>query len=378
MFDHLVIGGGMAGAAVAYMLAPSGSVALLEREAQFGHHSTGRSAALFIEGYGNAAIRALNRASRPFFDAPPDGFAATPLLTPRGVLMIAREDQLARLDAAEAELSAQALVRPERLDAEGCRRLVPMLRPGHIVAGMLDPGATDIDVDALHQGFLRGARSKGATVTADAEIRAIERTAAGWRVESTAGTFEAATLVNAAGAWADVIAAMAGVRPLGLQPKRRTAALVDPPPGMDIRRWPGLIDVDEQFYCKPDAGLLLVSPADETPSEPIDAQPDELDIAIGIDRLQQAADLPVRRVVRSWAGLRSFFADRTPAVGPAADAPGFFWLAGQGGYGIQTAPAMGALAASLITGRPLPDTLAAAGVEPALLSPSRPALAAKD
>jgi D-arginine dehydrogenase len=378
MFDHLVIGGGMAGASAAYMLAPSGSVALLERETQFGHHSTGRSAALFIEGYGNAVVRSLNRASKPFFDAPPEGFAPQPLLSPRGVLMIAREDQRDRLDAAVEELSAQALVRPERLDGEGCRRLVPMLRPGHIVAGMYDPGATDIDVDLLHQGFLRGARSRGASVVADAGIRAIERTAGGWKVESTAGTFEAAHLVNAAGAWADVIAGMAGVRPLGLQPRRRTACLVDPPPGMDSRRWPGLIDADEQFYTKPDAGLLLVSPADETPSEPMDAQPDELDIAIGIDRLQQAADIPVRRVVRSWAGLRSFFADRTPAVGWAADAPGFCWIAGQGGYGIQTAPAMGMLAASLITGTPLPEMLAAAGVDPSALSPARPALAAKD
>jgi D-arginine dehydrogenase len=367
-FDFLIIGSGIAGAGVAYELAQGASVLLLEREVAHGHHTTGRSAALYIETYGNAVIRGLTRASRAFFEAPPPGFCDYPLLTPRGCLNIARSDQLGALAAATAEAGhvAVPLTRDAVLD------LVPVLRPDYVAGGLLEPAAMDADVAALHQGFLKGARARGAEVRTGCDAAAIQREAGGFRVTCASGeTFQAAVVVNAAGAWADRIAELAGAARVGLQPLRRTALIVDAPPGADIRSWPAVIDVDEQFYFKPDAGRILASPADETPSEPCDAWADEMDVAICVERMQAAADIPVRRIVRSWAGLRSFVADRSPAVGFDPAVPGFFWLAGQGGYGVQTAPAAARAAAALARGEPLPPDIAAEGVSAASLSPSR-------
>ncbi len=370
-FDVAVIGAGMAGAAVAYELAASRSVLLLEQESHPGYHTTGRSAALFAETYGNAAIRALTAGSRRFYEQPPTGFAA-PLLSPRGVVMVARPDQAERLHqwvesvgpAASAMTAAEVLAR------------VPLLRRDYVGAGAFEPGAMDIDVHALHDGYLRGAKARGATIVTGAGLAGLTRSGTGWTVRSDAGTWTADTVVNAAGAWADQVAALAGAAPCGLQPMRRTAITVDLPGGMDASAWPVVIDADEEFYFKPEGGRLLLSPADETPMPPCDVQPDELDIAICMDRVQRAADLPVRRVVRAWAGLRSFVADRTPVVGFDPDVPGLFWLAGQGGYGIQTAPAMGRLAAALLARTEVPadlaDLLAAGGVDAAALAPGRP------
>ena len=375
MLDVIVIGAGMAGASAAYEMAAHHSVLLLEREAQPGYHTTGRSAALFSETYGNRIIRGLTVGSRPFYLAPPDGFATAPLLTPRGTLLIARTDQMDRLAAWAAE--AAALVPSVRMLTQAeALAAVPILRPGYVAGAAAEPGAMDIDVNALHQGYLRGARSRGATLVTDATTTALEASAHGWTVTTTAGTWAARMVVNAAGAWADTVAALAGARPRGVQPMRRTALTVDLPSGLDATTWPMVCDLDEDFYFKPDAGRLLLSPADETPMPPCDVQPDELDVALCIDRIQAAADLPVRRVVRSWAGLRSFAPDRTPVVGFDPAAPGFFWLAGQGGYGIQTAPAMGRLAAALLAGQGVPDDLEALGVTAAGLAPTRPALTA--
>jgi len=368
MFDFLVIGSGVAGAGAAYELADGARVLLLEREAAHGYHTTGRSAALYIETYGNAAIRGLTRASRGFFEGPPEGFCAHRLLTPRGCLHIARPDQADALARAAAEFGAAAV----GLGREAVLDLVPALRGDYVAAGLLDAGAMDADVDGLHQGFLRSARARGADIRTAAEVTAIAPTAAGLRVTCASGeAFEAAVVVNAAGAWADRVAALAGAEPVGLQPMRRTVVIVDGPPGRDIRAWPAVIDVDEQFYFKPEAGRILASPADETPSEPCDAWADDLDVAVCIDRVQAAADLPVRRIIRSWAGLRSFAADRSPVIGFDSQVAGFFWLAGQGGYGVQTAPAAARAAAALARGQRLPDDIEAQGVTAAALSPGR-------
>jgi D-arginine dehydrogenase len=366
-FDVVVIGAGMAGATVAARLAVDRRVVMLERESQPGYHSTGRSAALFSETYGNAPVRALSRASRDFLFAPPPGFTEYPLARMRGSLHIARADQ----DAAYEEFLAQPDVatHTRTVSADEALSLCPILRPGYVTKAVLEPQASDVDVHALHQGFLRMARN-GRLVT-DADVVALEHTGELWHVHTPAGGFTAPIVVNAAGAWADTIAKLAGVTPLGIAPFRRTALLVDAPPGFDADVLPNTIDIGEEFYFKPDAGRLLLSPADETPSPPSDVQPDEMDVAIAIDRVQSATTLDIRRVFRKWAGLRSFAPDRTPAIGFDARAEGFFWLAGQGGYGIQTAPAASLLAAALIRGQSVPDELLRFGVSAAEISPRR-------
>jgi D-arginine dehydrogenase len=367
--DVLIIGSGIAGAGAAYELSADARVLLLEREDAHGYHTTGRSAALYMETYGNAAIRGLTRASRAAFEAPPEGFASVPLLTPRGVLHIARADQLDLLAQMPDKANGGEMV---PLDQAAMLEKVPVLRTDYVAAGLYEPSAMDMDVEAIHQGFLRGARARGAEVRTGCEVTSIARDGEAWRVTCASGeTFAARVLIDAAGAWADRVAALAGVPPVGLQPMRRTALIVDPPEGLDIRAWPAVIDVGEDFYFKPDAGRILASPADETPSDPVDAAPDELDVAICVDRLQQAADIPVRRVVRSWAGLRSFVPDRSPVIGFDDQAPGFFWLAGQGGYGVQTAPAAARAAAALARGEPLPADIVAEGVTAEALSPRR-------
>jgi D-arginine dehydrogenase len=367
-FDFVIVGSGMAGAGAAYELADRASVLLLERESAHGYHTTGRSAALYIETYGNAVNRGLTRSSRSFFERPPKGFCEYPLLSARGCLYIARSDQLEALAAmaAEGDTTTQTLTRDEVL------ALVPALRPDYVAGGLIEPAAMDADVEALHQGFLRGARQRGADIRLDREVVAIQASPDGFTVTCADGaSYEAGAVINAAGAWADVVARLAGVSPVGLQPMRRTAAVFDAPPGVDVRTWPAVIDVDEQFYFKPEAGRLLASPADETPSDPCDAWADDMDVAICIDQIQAAADIPVQRIVRSWAGLRSFVADRSPVIGFDDKVPGFFWLAGQGGYGVQTAPAAARTAAALAMGQALPADVAANGVSVDDLSPTR-------
>ncbi len=368
--DIVIIGGGVAGAAAGFALASRRRVVLLERENQPGYHSTGRSAALFTEAYGNRAIRALTRASRAFFMAPPAGFAEHPLLTPRGTMIIARADQRERFEQSFAD--AHALVPTvRRITAEEALRLVPVLRPDYVAHAHLEPEAMDIDVHAVHRGYLRGITAHGGRIATDAEVTEIARDGARWRVRSRAGEFAADIIVNAAGAWCDEVAKLAGVAPIGLVPKRRTAITFDMPDPQAIHGWPSVIDVDEQFYVKPDAGRMLASPADETPMPPCDVQPEEFDIAVLIDRLEQATTLQVRRLVSKWAGLRSFVADKTLVAGFDETASGFFWLAGQGGYGIQTSPAMARVAAALIGGQGMPDDLLAMGVTEAVLAPRR-------
>ncbi|HEY2358404.1 MAG TPA: FAD-binding oxidoreductase [Phenylobacterium sp.] len=367
--DIVVIGAGIAGAAVAAELAQTHKVTVLEREAFPGMHSTGRSAALFSEIYGSGAIRALSRASRSFLYAPPAGFADAPIVRPRGALHIASASQMAKLDAFCALPDIAPSVR--RLTAAEARAQCSILRDDYVAGAALETGSADVDVNVLHHAWLRQLKARGGELIVNAEVVGLSRSATNWRVETPDAEIDAGTVINAAGAWADVIALLAGVTTVGLQPNRRTALIVAAPDGSNSDDWPMVIDVDEQFYFRPDAGALLLSPGDETPSPPCDAQPEELDIAIAIDRVQTATTLEVQRVRRSWAGLRSFVADRSPVVGYAPEAPGFFWLAGQGGYGIQTAPAMGKLAAALVRGESAPEALTQFGVEAHDLRPDR-------
>jgi len=375
-YDFLVCGSGIAGASIACELAPHGRVLVAEQEEAHGYHTTGRSAAMYIESYGAPPVRMLTAASRAFFDAPGDGFATYPLLTRRGCLTIAGPDQGPAVEATVASLAAAGVTFSEVSGSEA-RSLVPALRPEAVARAVFEPNGCDIDTNALHTGFLRQARARGAEFRLAARIERIELVGALWRVRLAGGeAVETRVIVNAAGAWCDQVAMMAGVRPLGLVPKRRTAILIDPPSGMPTAGWPTVMDVDERFYFKPESGRLLASPGDETPSTPLDAAADELDIALCVDRIQKVADIEVRRVVRSWAGLRTFAPDRTPVFGYDPRVEGFFWFGGQGGFGMQTSPAAARLGAALAVRRGVPPDLADRGVEAGAFSPSRFAAAA--
>ncbi|MGO4504556.1 MULTISPECIES: NAD(P)/FAD-dependent oxidoreductase [unclassified Dyella] len=368
--DVIVIGAGMAGASVAYFLAPHARVLVLEREEHAGMHSTGRSAALFSETYGSAQVRALTRAARRFFDHPPEGFAGHPVLSPRGSLSIGTVDHIEKVHALHAEMAART--RGLRVvDAAWLQETVPVLRPEAAQIGLYESGAADIDVNELHQGFLRGLRAQGGQLRCNIDIRSIEHGPGHWFIDAGHEHYRAPLLINAAGAWVDQIAALAGIAPIGIQPRRRSAFLFEAPAGMDTSRWPFVTDVDEAFYFKPDAGLLLGCPANADPVMPHDVQPEELDIAIGIHRIEEATTMTIRRPTRTWAGLRSFVADGDLVGGFAPGSGDFFWVAAQGGYGIQTSAAMGEACANLALGRPLPGHLQDAGVTADMLDPRR-------
>ena len=367
--DFIVIGAGMAGLSAAAELSRHARVAVIEREAQPGYHSTGRSAALFSEFYGNATIRGLTRASRSFLFDPPAGFAEPPLVAARGTLFFAATDEMDALDALAVSLGTDS--KPLRLDAAQTLERVPVFKPGYLGGSLYEDGSVDINVATLLQGYAAMCHRQQASLHFDSPVEGIEREGAMWRVRSTKLVLRAPVVVNAAGSWGDEIARLAGVAPVGLVPKRRTAVTIDVPGGMSAHRWPAAVHAAETFYFKPDAGRLLLSPADETPSEPCDAQPDELDIAIAVDKFETASGSLVRRLHGHWAGLRSFVADKTPVVGFDDQASGFFWLVGQGGYGIQTAPAMARAASALAQGRRLPAELLDQGVSADALGPRR-------
>ena len=373
-FDIAVIGAGIAGASVASELASRARVILIEQESQPGYHTTGRSAAVYSPIYGPQPIRALTRASLAFFTNPPEGFADHPLLSPIEAAFVARVDQAASLDAMEKELADTSTVR--RVDATELRQRLPLLRDGYAVGAMWDNGTSEIDVASLHQGYLRGFKASGGTVLTNAPVTALARTAEGWRIDTSNGQLTARIVVNAAGAWADELGQMAGAERIGLVPKRRTALMIDAPEGSNLEALPLVIDVDEQFYLKPDAGRLLISPANEDPELPCDVQPDELDIAICVDRIERAFEVSVKRIENPWAGLRSFVADKSPVAGFSEQAEGFYWLAGQGGYGIQSAPAMAQLAASEVLGQPIPKHILAERLDPATIRPGRKGIGA--
>jgi D-arginine dehydrogenase len=369
--DYLIIGGGIAGASAGYWLSHHARVIVLERESMPGYHSTGRSAALYIAAYGTPQVRALTLGSRAFFDQPPAGFAEHPLLTPRGELLVDLIGDPGELQ--RQYLSAKALVPETRLlDVEESMAMMPILRREKVHGGIYDPTVCDIDTDALYQGYLRGIRRNGGEIHTDSEVQKLTRDGQGlWQLRTAQQHFSAPVIINAAGAWADHIGELAGAQKIGLQPKRRSAFVFSPPAELNIHAWPELAALDGSFYMKPDAGMFLGSPANADPVEPHDVQPEELDIATGIYHIEEATTLSIRRPARTWAGLRSFVSDGDLVCGFDPQVEGLFWIAAQGGYGIQTSPAMGQASAALVRGKPLPDALAAFGLTEAMLSPHR-------
>lgn len=357
--DFLIIGGGVAGLSAGARLAKHGKVVLLEAEEAVGYHSSGRSVTFSHFGIGGATVRALTAYSRAFFQSPPDGF--DPLAAVRPALFIANQAMVPALDELERITRSHADA-VERLDAQGAADCCPALRwaPDAVVASFVHREGLKLDQHALLQGYARAIRAAGGEIVNGARVASIGPR---WRVRTEAGdSYEAPILVNAAGAWADSIARLAGVQPLGLSPLRRTIIVFDPPSDMSVRDWPFVKTAVDYMYLMPDSGRLLASPVDENPDEPCDAQPDELDMAIAAHRVAEFTTLDVRRITHKWAGLRTFAADRVPVAGFAPDAEGFFWLAGQGGYGLQTAPAMAEIAEALVLGTAWPQAIATAGV----------------
>jgi D-arginine dehydrogenase len=369
-YDFAVVGGGIAGMSAAYELSARGNVVVLEREPSGELHSTGRSAAIFTECYGPMTVRRLAMASRSFLENPGEGFVPDPVLMPRGLLLVGRPGQEDDLGAAAAD--AQTLV-PEVsvVDTAGARDLCPILDPDYVAGGVFEPGCYDVAVHELYEGFRRGTLRRGGDVLLSTGVTAIEERESGWALDTAGGEIGAGVVVNAAGAWCDEVAASAGVAPIGLVPMQRTAFTFLPPPDVDHGRWPFVGDLSEDFYFKPEGALILGSPEDATPVAPHDARPEELDVAIGIDHIQRATSLRIHHPERTWAGLRSFVADGVPVAGMDPARNGFFWLTGQGGYGIKTSPAMAAATAGLIVDGELPDALHEVGLSAAELSPAR-------
>lgn len=368
--DFLIVGAGIAAASVGYWLATHGRVTLLERESQPGYHATGRSAALFMESYGTPQVCALSKASRAFLQAPPAGFGEHPLISPRGALMVATQGQDALLAEQWTILRAMS-ARAQLLNSVDTCARVPVLRPDKVIGAIFDPDAVDIDVDALHQGYLRGVRRAGGLVVCDAEVTTLQRSGGLWQVQAGGINYEAPIVINAAGAWADVVAELAGVKPIGLEPRRRSAFIFAAPEGIASSHWPMVFDIGDEWYFKPDAGMLLGSPSNADPVEPQDVQPEELDIAMGIYRIEEMTTLKIRRPTRTWAGLRSFVADGGHVGGFDPQVPGFFWVAAQGGSGIMSSPAMGQACAELARGLSLPDHIAACGLKVQMLGVER-------
>jgi len=368
--DCIVIGAGIAGAAAGFFLAPHLKVLLVEQESQPGFHSTGRSAALFMESYGTPQVRALTLASRAFFESPPESFTDHPVLGARGALMVATHGQEAPLHEQWAVLQPISS-RGALLDAAEACELTPVLRRERVIGAVYEPDASDMDVHAIHQGFLRGMRRAGGALLADAPVSSLRREGGVWQVQAGAHALEAPLVVNAAGAWADVVGTLAGARPIGLEPRRRSAFTFAPPEGVASGGWPATAGAGDDWYFKPDAGMLLGSPANADPVPPHDVQPEELDIATAIERIERMTTLTIRRPTRIWAGLRSFVADGDLVGGADPELPGFFWSAAQGGYGIQTSPAMGQCVAAAVRGLPIPAPISAWGLTSAMLSPSR-------
>lgn len=368
-YDYLVIGAGISGAAAAYELTQHGSVALIEAETMPGYHSTGRSAALYTPNYGSATVRRLNQASSNLFTNPPAGFCEHPLLTPRGSLVIAapgEEDLLAPI--MEQSGTSGAI---EEITVAHALELAPLLRPERVAAAAYEGGVMDIDVAALHQGYLRGIKHGGGVVICSVRIERLDHSDAHWQAVAGDTVVSGRIVVNAAGAWAGQIGEMVNATSIGLVPKRRTAIVVDAPPATNVDAMPAIDFVSGDAYLKPEAHRIMASPGDQTPVEPQDAQPEEWDIAVLMDWLERETLIPVKHIAHSWAGLRSFVADETPVVGFDAVVPDFFWLAGQGGYGIMMAPALGRATAALIVSGDLPADLRTAGVSENDVSPAR-------
>ena len=362
--DILVIGGGVAGLSAAAALSRHAQVRVLEAEEQVGFHASGRSATMLHYALGDRLVRALTLASRPFFDNPPDDFCDAPLGRAMTVLVHARDDERAELDRLAADIAPFAQL--NRLDAKGVRDLCPLLKED-ARHGLADERGIRLDQHELLQGFLRQLRAHGGQIHTDARVCSVRHVGA-WQVRTESGQeFESPLLINAAGAWGDRIAELAGVRPLGLQPKRRTIITFDAPAGTDLAGLPFAKTVGDELYFAPESGRLFASPMDEVPDDPCDAQPDDYEVALAAHRMEERTTVTVERILSKWAGLRTFTPDRHPACGFSGEAEGFFWLVGQGGFGLQTSPAMAEIVASMIANGGWP----VAEVSPADLSPDR-------
>lgn len=370
--DFLIVGAGIAGAGVAYRLAGHGSVLLVDMEEQAGYHTTGRSAAFYAETYGGPKLQPLTSASKDFLHAPPIGFTAAPLISDQGAIHIFTRAQEA-VARQEFEASRKALPNIRWLSAEELADHAPHLARGRFAGGILDTECGALDVAALHQGYLKAARKMGAEISLGAAFDAAERTASGgWAVRLRREEISARVIVNAAGAWADTVAERAGIKPLGFEPLRRTLVTVPAPKQVAFsKNLPIVLDIEEDFYFKPEGDGFLLSPADETLSPPCDSQPELEDIALAVDHFEKATGSSVSRVEAKWSGLRTFSPDRAPVIGFEPGHDGFFWNAGQGGYGIQTSPAWSRYAAHLLLGQGMPDDLARFGAVAEWYSPAR-------
>lgn len=365
-FDVMIIGAGIAGTSVAAELVADCSVLVLEAEDQPGYHSTGRSAAMWVPSYGPPSIRRLAQAAGPFLQNPPEGFTSTNLVTPKGELMVGFKGEEVCL--ADFQIEAPYM---KSLSSSEAKDIVPLLRADALCGALYDETAQDLDVDALHQGYMRLFRERGGKLVCSARVNALRRAGDTWSVTAGETEFSAPKVINAAGAWCDEIAKLAGLKPVGLIPKRRSAALVDAPAGYEIDPWPLVFGAEESFYFRPMSGQLMVSPADATPVEPHDAWAEDMALAEGIDKFQQATTYEVAKLNHTWGGLRTFAPDGEFVVGFDPAENGFFWLAGQGGYGIETSPAMSRLAAALLLEKGPPKDIADCGVDAESLSPKR-------
>lgn len=368
--DFIVIGGGIAGASAGYELSKKGKVVILEMESAPGYHSSGRSAAVMSENYGPALWSRLVTASRGFYENPPEGFTDVPLVTPRGALFLAKEHERDQLDAQAAELLRRG-ANIERTTAKEALRFCPVINAYEFATAIYEPDCKDVDTNALIVGYLKGARARGGNLITNARAESIERKGNTWVVGTRNGTFEAPVIVNAAGGWVQEVATLAGLPYRNVVPFRRTAVVFDPPAGSDISTWPMTFDVAETFYFKPEAGRIMVSPVDMDPSEPCDAQADELEVAIAIDRIHRFTTMNVASVKHKWGGLRTFAPDHEPVIGADPEDRSFIWLAGQGGNGVMGGGAAARLAAAFAVGEPIPADIATLGITADNVSPAR-------
>lgn len=365
--DVAIIGAGLIGASAACSLSECCETVLIEQEAQPGYHSSGRSAAVLIPSYGGPITRALTAASIGALSHPPSSFSQHPLTSPRGAIFLATENQLSLLD----RWNPTGMSSAQNLSAAEAVKYVPILKPERIAAALLLPDVQDIDAAALLQSYLKAFKTCGGTLLLNSTVEAIRYVDGMWYIQTTSGAVHSKIVLNAAGAWADNIADLAGVERRGLTPMRRTMAVISAPSGLDVRHWPLVGDAAETFYFKPEGARLVVSPADHSPIVAQDVQPDELDVAIAVDRLEAATNLKVRRVEHQWAGLRTRTPDDEPIIGFDLTAPAFVWAAGFAGFGVQTSPAAGRCCAALICDKSLPSELSKHGVDLKQLSPLR-------